>query len=59
MTLFLRRWPDDILNQMKFTPDDIELYATMCGQERLEERRKLIQELIENAHKGSRNIYRL
>ncbi|TGZ56661.1 hypothetical protein DBV15_07761 [Temnothorax longispinosus] len=45
------QWPDDILNQMKFTPDDIELFAAASGRERVEERRKFIQELIESAHK--------
>ncbi|KAG5325555.1 DRC11 protein, partial [Pseudoatta argentina] len=45
------QWPDDILNQMKFTPDDIELFASVAGRERVEERRKFIQELIESAHK--------
>ncbi|XP_024877516.1 IQ and AAA domain-containing protein 1-like isoform X1 [Temnothorax curvispinosus] len=45
------QWPDDILNQMKFTPDDIELFAAASGRERVEERIKFIQELIESAHK--------
>ncbi|XP_011059904.1 PREDICTED: IQ and AAA domain-containing protein 1-like [Acromyrmex echinatior] len=45
------QWPDDILNQMKFTPDDIELFASVSGRERIEERRKFIEELIESAHK--------
>ncbi|KYN40728.1 IQ and AAA domain-containing protein 1 [Trachymyrmex septentrionalis] len=43
------QWPDDILNQMKFTPDDIELLASVSGRERVEERRKFIQELMESA----------
>lgn len=47
------RWPDNILNQMKFTPDDIELFASVSGRERVEERRKFIQELMERAEKGS------
>ncbi|XP_018364470.1 PREDICTED: IQ and AAA domain-containing protein 1-like [Trachymyrmex cornetzi] len=45
------QWPDDILNQMKFTPDDIELFASVSGRERIEERRKFIQALVESAHK--------
>ncbi|XP_018307729.1 IQ and AAA domain-containing protein 1 [Mycetomoellerius zeteki] len=45
------QWPDDILNQMKFTPDDIELFASVSGREHVEERRKFIQELVESAHK--------
>ncbi|KYM96806.1 IQ and AAA domain-containing protein 1 [Cyphomyrmex costatus] len=45
------QWPDDILNQMKFTPDDIELFASVSGRERVEERRKFIQELMESVHK--------
>ncbi|EGI62218.1 IQ and AAA domain-containing protein 1, partial [Acromyrmex echinatior] len=48
------QWPDDILNQMKFTPDDIELFASVSGRERIEERRKFIEELIESAHKELR-----
>ncbi|XP_025074441.1 IQ and AAA domain-containing protein 1-like [Pogonomyrmex barbatus] len=40
-------WPDDIMNQLKFTPDDIELFASVSGRERAEERKKFIQELIE------------
>ncbi|XP_011264508.2 dynein regulatory complex protein 11 [Camponotus floridanus] len=46
------QWPDDILNRMKFTPDDIELFASVSGRERLEERRKFIQELVESAYKA-------
>lgn len=38
---------------MKFTPDDIELFASVFGRERVEERRKFIQELMESAEKGS------
>ncbi|XP_011869574.1 PREDICTED: IQ and AAA domain-containing protein 1-like [Vollenhovia emeryi] len=45
------QWPDNILNQMKFTPDDIELLASVSGRERVEERRKFIQELVESARK--------
>ncbi|XP_070163305.1 dynein regulatory complex protein 11 isoform X2 [Polyergus mexicanus] len=45
------QWPDDILNRMKFTPDDIELLASVSGRERLEERRKFIQELVESVYK--------
>ncbi|KYM86111.1 IQ and AAA domain-containing protein 1 [Atta colombica] len=45
------QWPDDILNQIKFTPDDIELFASVSGRERVEERRKFIQELVESVHK--------
>lgn len=51
------RWPDDILNKMKFTPDDIELFASVSGRELVEERRKFIQELVESAHKGSQLVY--
>ncbi|KAL6442102.1 hypothetical protein ACFW04_002427 [Cataglyphis niger] len=40
------QWPDDILNTMKFTPDDIEILASVSGRELLEERRKFIQELV-------------
>jgi len=36
---------------MKFTPDDIELFASVSGRERVEERRKFIEELMENTHK--------
>ncbi|XP_072760496.1 dynein regulatory complex protein 11 isoform X2 [Anoplolepis gracilipes] len=45
------QWPDNILNRMKFTPDDLELFASVSGRERLEERRKFIQELVESAYK--------
>lgn len=40
---------------MKFTPNDIELFALVSGRERLEERRKFIQELVESAYKGAQN----
>lgn len=49
------RWPDDILNSMKFTPDDIELLASVSGREFVEERRKFIQELLEE--KGAQNHF--
>ncbi|XP_020278501.1 IQ and AAA domain-containing protein 1-like [Pseudomyrmex gracilis] len=51
-TLSDYQWPDDILNQMKFTPDDIELLIPAVGRERAEERRKFVQELIESAQRG-------
>lgn len=49
---YLYRWSDDILNQLKWTPDDIELFATISSQAALEERRKFIQEALENTDKG-------
>ncbi|EZA61609.1 hypothetical protein DMN91_004111 [Ooceraea biroi] len=45
------QWPGDILNRLKFTPDDIELFASVSGRERLEERRKFIQQVLESARK--------
>lgn len=54
---YLYRWPDDILNQMKFTPDDVELFASVYGRERVEERRKFIQKLVESVHEGSQLVY--
>ncbi|XP_039301824.1 IQ and AAA domain-containing protein 1-like isoform X1 [Solenopsis invicta] len=45
------QWADDILNKMKFTPDDIELFVSVSGRERLDERRKFIQELEESARR--------
>ncbi|XP_067206227.1 dynein regulatory complex protein 11-like isoform X2 [Linepithema humile] len=45
------QWPDDLLNQMKFTPDCIELFASASSRERMHERRKFIEELMESAHK--------
>ncbi|EFN79071.1 IQ and AAA domain-containing protein ENSP00000340148 [Harpegnathos saltator] len=46
------QWPDDILYQMKFTWDDLELLATACGRERLEERKKFVQDLIEKVERA-------
>lgn len=42
---------------MKFTSDDIELFASVSGRERVEERRKFIQQLMESAREGSQLVY--
>ncbi|XP_053987060.1 IQ and AAA domain-containing protein 1-like [Hylaeus volcanicus] len=45
------QWPDDFMNQFKYTPDDVEITVSACGKDVVQQRRKRIEELIENAHK--------
>ncbi|KAL0113827.1 hypothetical protein PUN28_011276 [Cardiocondyla obscurior] len=47
------QWPDNILNEMKFTLDDIELFASVSGRERTEDRKRLIREVVEKTRKVS------
>ncbi|XP_076235071.1 IQ and AAA domain-containing protein 1-like [Calliopsis andreniformis] len=44
-------WPDDFMNQLKFTPDDVDIFVSATGKDVVQQRRKQIEEMIEKAQK--------
>ena len=52
----LCRWPDDFMNQLKYTPDDVEILVSASGKDVIEQRRERIQQLMEDAYKSYRII---
>nr|XP_033186317.1 IQ and AAA domain-containing protein 1-like [Bombus vancouverensis nearcticus] len=45
------QWPDDFMNQFKYTPDDVEILVSASGKDIVEQRRERIQKLMEDAYK--------
>lgn len=39
------------MNQLKYTPDDIEMFISATGKDIIQQRRKHFEEMIENAQK--------
>ncbi|XP_076642535.1 dynein regulatory complex protein 11 [Halictus rubicundus] len=45
------QWPDDFMKQLKYTPDDVEIAVSASGKDLVQQRRKRLAEMIENAYK--------
>ncbi|XP_033336413.2 IQ and AAA domain-containing protein 1-like [Megalopta genalis] len=45
------QWPDDFMKQLKYSPDDVEITMSASGKDSVQQRRKRIEEMIENALK--------
>ncbi|XP_043508680.1 IQ and AAA domain-containing protein 1-like [Frieseomelitta varia] len=50
------QWPDDFMNQLKYTPDDVEILVSASSKDVIEQRRERIQKLMEDAHKITEEI---
>ncbi|XP_017759404.1 PREDICTED: IQ and AAA domain-containing protein 1-like [Eufriesea mexicana] len=46
------QWPDDFMNELKYTPDDVEILVSAVGKDIIQQRRERIQKLIEDAYKS-------
>ncbi|XP_076292802.1 IQ and AAA domain-containing protein 1-like [Lasioglossum baleicum] len=45
------QWPDDFMKQLKYTPDDVEILVSASGKDLVQQRRKRLEEMMENAYK--------
>ncbi|XP_078034172.1 IQ and AAA domain-containing protein 1-like [Augochlora pura] len=45
------QWPDDFMKQLKYSPDDVEITMSASGKDLVQQRRKFIGEMMENALK--------
>ncbi|CAL7945569.1 unnamed protein product [Xylocopa violacea] len=45
------QWPDDFMNQLKYTPNDVEISVSAAGKEIVKQRKERIQKLMEDAYR--------